>query len=387
MMWQRPWFRFLVYLAVTIGIAWFFWTARAAFSALLLSLGFAYILSPLIARIEALGVRRTIAVLAFVFSLFLGSALVLLFTIPLLIEQFAFLVEDLPEKLAQLQQVAVPWVEETFQISIPGSYKEITNRFRNLDMEQMEIWQRLSPVGSIIAQIGTSIVGTIAVVLNFVLIPVFTFYLLLDLPKVKAVIAEVIPPRYRESAFRIGNEMDAALASFIRGQLLVMLILGVLFSLALWIAGVRLWLLVGLFGGAMSFIPYFGGAASLLPGMILAYVEHSDLYHPLLVLVLFTGIQMVEGNLITPKIVGETVGLHPVVVMLALLIAAQFLGFIGVLIAVPLAAVLKVLAKELYDLYLTSEFYQGGPPTPEPVAAVAESTASTKGETLSSPEG
>ena len=197
----------------------------------------------------------------------------------------------------------------------------------------------------------------VAFVANLVLVPVVTFYLLRDWDVLVARVGTLIPRAYYGKIRELAQECHEILGAFIRGQLLVMLALGILYSVGLMLIGVRLGLLIGMLAGLASIVPYMGFVVGIVAALIAAFIQFHDVMHIVLVLVVFGIGQMIEGMVLTPLLVGDRIGLHPVAVIFAILAGGQLFGFIGILIALPVAAVIMVLLRHIHDFYKGSSLY------------------------------
>lgn len=193
--------------------------------------------------------------------------------------------------------------------------------------------------------------------MNFLLIPVVTFYLLRDWDIITQRVSELIPRPYYRTVNAITKDANSVLSSFLRGQLSVMLALGTIYTIGLWIVGVELSLLIGMGAGMISFVPYLGTIVGLIAGVIAALVQFADINHIIYVLIVFGIGQILEGFVLTPWLVGDRIGLHPVAVIFAVLAGGQLFGFVGVLLGLPLAAVVMVLLRHGHERYLSSKLY------------------------------
>ena len=217
-----------------------------------------------------------------------------------------------------------------------------------------------SGVAGFFSSVGRWLLNGILFIGNLVLFAFVAGYLLRDFDNIVATAKDLVPPRHRERLFKVGAKIDRQLKGFLRGQALVCLFLGVMYAIGLTIAGVPFGLVLGLFGGLASFVPYLGLILTIGPAVILCVVKYALLdWHLLVVLATFGIAQILEGTLITPKVVGKQVGLGPVWVILAVLVFGNALGFLGLLLAVPIAATLKVLILEGIDVYRGSTLFQG----------------------------
>ena len=309
----------------------------------------AYCFDPVADRLERAGLSRGWAVgLITLFALLLFVVLVLL-VIPTLIDQSAQLIETAPQLFERLQVVA-------------------TERFPELMDADSTIRKQLGELGAFIQSRGgelvngvlTSVSSLLNIVVLLVIVPVVAFYLLLDWDNMVARIDDQIPREHVDTVRRLAREMDNTLASFIRGQGTVCLILGVYYAVALMAVGLNFGLVVGAIAGFLTFIPYVGAlvGGGLAIGLAL-FQFWGDWLWILLVWAIFQSGQFVEGNILTPKLVGSSVGLHPVWLLFALSVFGSLFGFVGLLVAVPVAAVIGVVARFALERYRASELYRG----------------------------
>ncbi|WP_103332717.1 AI-2E family transporter [Pseudotabrizicola formosa] len=326
----------------------------------------AYFLDPVADRLERLGLSRVTATAVITLVMFLVVVLLVLAVIPTLIQQTTALVDAAPEISRNLQ---------TF----------LTERFPELSDETSIMRKTLADIGDFIQSKGgdlaqgvlTSAMSVISALVFIVVVPVVAFYLLLDWDKMVARVDAMIPRDHVVTVRRLAREIDGVLAGFVRGQLTVCLILGAYYSVALMLAGLQFGLVVGAIAGAVTFIPYVGAIIGGILAIGLALFQFwGDWVAIGIVAAIFAFGQFIEGNILTPKLVGSSVGLHPVWLLLALSAFGSLLGFAGMLIAVPVAASLGVLMRFAISQYQNSLLYRGVAPvhpspvqgaTPEPV--------------------
>ncbi|MFN3722594.1 MAG: AI-2E family transporter [Paracoccaceae bacterium] len=317
----------------------------------------AYFLDPVADRLQRTGLSRAAATAVITLLMFLVVVLLVLAVIPTLIQQTVALVNAAPDIARNLQ---------TF----------LTERFPDLTDETSIMRTTLADIGAFIQSKGadlaqglvTSAMSILGAVIFIVVVPVVAFYLLLDWDKMVARIDKMIPRDHVATVRQLAREIDAVLAGFVRGQLTVCLIVGTYYSIALMLAGLQFGLVVGAIAGAVSFIPYVGAIIGGVLAIGLAMFQFwGDWFAIGIVVAIFAIGQFIEGNILTPKLVGNSVGLHPVWLLLALSAFGALLGFAGMLIAVPVAAALGVLARFAIGQYQTSVLYRGVE-TPPPVA-------------------
>lgn len=322
------------------------------FTPFLISALIAYLCDPLVDRLESWKLSRTFSVVIVFFGMLILLILALLLLIPLLERQVAVLVAKMPEYLNWVQHTAVPWVSQRLGLS---------EMSLNLETLKPLIAQHWKGAGNLIAKAiasastsGLALVGGFA---SLVLVPVVTFYLLRDWDILMSRIRGLIPKQSEEKFVQIARESDEVLGSFIRGQLLVMLVLGLIYTIGLKLVGLELALLIGMLAGLVSFVPYLGFIIGILSAGIAVIVQTQDVIQLLPVLAVFGVGQLLESFLLTPWLVGDRIGLHPVAVIFAILAGGQLFGFFGILLALPVAAVVAVLLRHAHEQYTSSRVY------------------------------
>ena len=318
-----------------------------AFGALL-----AYLGDPLADRLENWKLRRTPAVSVVFAVMILVFAAVLLLLIPLLEHQIGRLLANLPRYAEWLKGVLIPWLNERFA----------------LDPKTFEVGEVVAVLKSHWSQAGglvTAVAGSLSRsgrvvaewMMNLLLIPVVAFYLLRDWDILVGKARDLLPKRIEPTVTRLARESDAVLGAFLKGQISVMIALGVIYTIGLWIIGLDLALLIGMVAGLISFIPYLGSLVGVIAACIAAIVQFQDVWSVVPVFIVFVVGQTLEGMLLTPWLVGDKVGLHPVAVIFSVLAGGQIFGFVGVLLALPVASVVMVLMRHVHDLYKDSDLY------------------------------
>lgn len=312
----------------------------------------AYVTDPLVDRLEARKVSRTLGTIIVFVGMFVVLLVLLLIGVPLLEQQITTLIEKLPNYIDWIQGTAAPWVQNKLQLD--GQVLDMAS----LKQAFIEHWQS---AGGIMASVAASVTSSGLVVLgwlmNLVLIPVVAFYLLRDWDVLVARIRALLPRATEPIVTRLARNCDEVLGAFLRGQLMAMLALGAIYSLGLWLVGLDLALLIGMVAGLLSFVPYLGFSIGLLAATIAVIVQYQDIYHLLLVVAVFGVGQVLEGMVLIPLLVGDRIGLHPVVVIFAIMAGGQLFGFFGMLLALPVAAVLMVLLHYAHERYLNSRLY------------------------------
>lgn len=324
---------------------------------------FAYMGDPLVDRLETYRMSRTVAVcLVFVVVTAL-TALALVLVVPLLQVQVLSLIDNVPAWAQWVQDVALP----KLGIKMPRGYQFDVESLRKFMTSH---WDGASGIASTafdyVSRSTPALLGFLA---NLFLIPIVSFYLLRDWDTMVLKIRKLIPRRLLPQASTFAAETDDVLSALIRGQLLVMLALAIIYSLGLWAIGLNVALLVGIMAGLVSFVPYLGFILGLLAASIAMLVQEQALMPLVYVIIVFTVGQMLEGGVLTPMLVGDRIGLHPVAVIFAIMAGGQLFGFVGVLVALPVAAVLAVLVRHALRRWERSTLYLDVDEVPPPVSA------------------
>jgi predicted PurR-regulated permease PerM len=265
------------------------------------------------------------------------------------------LYELAPQMLDWLQHTALPWAQAKLGLS-DGFWK--FDKVKAAISEHMG--QTTDIVSVVLSQATASSLALIGWLANLVLIPVVSFYLLRDWDVMMAKIRSLLPRDREERVVALAGECHEVLGAFVRGQLLVMLALGVIYAAGLMIVGLELGLLIGLIAGLAAIVPYMGFVIGIGAALIAGLFQFGgDLYPMIGIVAVFMVGQALEGMVLTPLLVGDRIGLHPVAVIFAILAGGELFGFTGVLLALPVAAVIMVLVRHVHDLYKDSEIYSG----------------------------
>jgi predicted PurR-regulated permease PerM len=339
-------------LAIVVAIVLVLWLLAPVLMPFAVAAGFAYLGDPLADRLERWHLSRTLAV-SVVFACMLLIVLgALLLLVPLVQAQVTRLIDNIPHYVEWLRSVALPWVQVHLHLDASSF---------DSDRIVTALKQHMGSVGGIAAHLlGTvsrSGFGLVAGLANLVLIPVVTFYLLRDWDVLVERIDRMLPRRQQPVIRRLASESNEVLGAFVRGQLLVMLALGVFYAAGLGLTGLSVGLLIGMVAGLLSFVPYLGFIIGFVAAIIAALVQFGDWTHVLLVCAVFAVGQLLEGYVLVPKLVGDKIGLHPVAVIFAVLAGGYLFGFLGVLLALPAASVILVLLRYLIERYRMSELY------------------------------
>lgn len=322
---------------------------------------FAYLLDPLVDRLEKRLGRGFSVALVFLVAAILVVGVVLVL-VPFIERQIGNFLGQLPIWVAWFQSHAVPWLHDRFGVS-----PEVLDTQRIFDALQKN-WKEAGGVAAtVVAKVSKSGLALVGWVLNLVMIPVVAFYLLRDWDVLVARIRVLIPRSVEPVVTRLSRESDDVLGAFLRGQLSVMVALGAYYGAALWLVGISVGPLIGMIAGLISFVPYLGAITGIVMALIAALVQYQDWTHVLLVAGVFAIGQTLEGYVLVPRLVGEKIGLHPVAVIFAVLAGGELFGFVGVLLALPVASVVMVLLRYGHERYTASELYRA---SDEPVIVV-----------------
>ena len=339
-----------IFLLVLGGFLWLLSPILAPFLAAAI---LAYIFDPLVNKLEARGLSRSIGAAIAVLLLLLAVILLLLIVLPLFYKEIAQLAEEFPSFIEKLKTSVIPWVNEKTGVVLTLDFSTI----RQFITENMSDASGIAK--KVFASVGGGGLALIGFLINLLLIPVVLFYLLRDWGILIANIDAAIPRRLHTSVTTMSREVDAVLSEFLRGQLAVMLIMSVFYVTGLWLVGLSFALPVGLITGLLVFVPYLGSGTGLVLGTVAAVMQFPSINGVALVWVVFAIGQLIEGFAVTPWLVGNRIGLHPVAVLFALLAFGQVFGFFGVLLALPASAAMLVGLRHLQSHYHGSKLYQG----------------------------
>ncbi len=336
----------LIFGALAIGLLYLLAPVLTPF---LLAALLAYLGDPLIDRLEARKMQRSWAVTLVFGVILLGLLLLLLFLIPLLTHQFKGLIQRLPAHIDWFQTMFCPGCEITW-----ASIRSLFN-LRSLQTQLIAFAQDMGDMaGSLLESFRASSTALFAWFANLVLVPVVTFYLLRDWDLLVARVRDLLPRRIEPVVSTLARESDEVIGAFLRGQFIVMVALGVLYSTGLAVIGLEFSLLIGMLAGLVSFVPYLGLITGILVASIAAFLQFHSLLSVIPVLIVFGVGQLISDLVLTPKLVGDRIGLHPVAVLFAVLAGGHLFGFFGILLALPVAAVIAVLLRHAQDEYLKS---------------------------------
>ena len=344
-----------VWWGVGLGFALFVYFLHPILTPFLVAIVLAYMFDPVVDRLERAGLSRTWGTVAVFGLLTVIMMTLLLVLVPLLAKQLLKLYQLAPLVLDWLQHTAMPWVQAKLGLS---------DSFWKFDKIKAAITEHMGQatdiVGIVLSQATASSLALIGFLANLVLIPVVAFYLLRDWNIMLAKIRNLLPRARADQIVSLAKECHDVLGAFVKGQLLVMLALGVIYSAGLMLVGLELGLLIGLMAGLAAIVPYMGFIVGIGAALIAGLFQFGgDLYPMLGIVAVFMVGQALEGTVLTPLLVGDKIGMHPVAVIFAILAGGELFGFTGVLLALPVAAVIMVLVRHVQELYKDSHAYKG----------------------------
>lgn len=346
-------FAALYWLVAATAVAWLLYLLDPVLTPFLAAGILSYILQPLVTRSARWRFMSRTSATALVMALLFGILVaLLLILLPLLRYESGMLMSKLPELLDIVRQRLLPLLEQYFGVSVQwdvATFKELLS----------EHWQSAGGVSAkVLPWLGSSGATLIALLMNLLLIPLVMFYLLRDWPQLLERIDGIIPRRWHAKTREIAGEVDVILAEFLRGQLSVMVLMSLFYALALMLTGMQFALPIGIVSGMLVFVPYLGAIIGLVLATLVALTQFDSFTGVLLVWGVFAAGQLIEGVVVTPKLVGDRIGLHPLGVIFALMAFGQLFGFFGVLLALPFSAMLLVGLRHLKDWYMASALYR-----------------------------
>ena len=316
----------------------------------------AYALTPMVNKLDDMGkgrLPRVVAVIVVELLFIIATLCLLLMIVPIVAKEIPLMREQIPLLADRITTGLTPWLAQ-FGINVSldiGSLKTLALKYLNANYEDV--------FGSLLSSIRVGGSVALAIVGNALLIPVALFYMLMDWDKFVARLLELVPPPMRKAFDSFTDEADSVLGQYLRGQMLVMLVMAAFYAIGLALFGLDLALPIGIFTGLAMFIPYLGFGIGLILAVLAGVLQFASIKAIVMVAVVYGIGQVVESFYLTPRMVGERIGLHPLAVIFALLAFGQVFGFVGVLIALPLSAVLLVAIRRIMQRYLISKLYKG----------------------------
>ena len=366
--------RKMIFLAVVLvlGLAY---VLRGVLVPLFLAFLLAYALDPFVDRLEALRVPRPLGAILVMLGIAGLFTVILIYAIPLFVDEVTDASATLPEKLRRLQALAEPWFATTLHITLPHSMNDLSKVLN----ERLQGSATMETART--ALFGT--LGYVGVALSALIVPVFALYLLIDFDRIVDRGEQLIPRRWTPAISSVARDIHKTLSGYVRGQLTANVVLAALYATGLRIVDIRLAVPIGVMTGMLAFVPYVGFTLGLLTALFMAVLDWQGVGTIVGVVAVMGGVQIIDGMVITPRIVGRSVGLAPLEVILTMMAAGSLFGFLGVLLAVPLGAVGKILIQRGVKAYLASAF-NNRPPGGEMARAVTRPAAATTVDAASS---
>lgn len=340
-------------IAIVTGVL--IWLLRPVLTPFAISIFFGYLGDPLVDWLETKRMSRTFAVFVVFFVMTALLALVVFLLVPLLGAQVGHFISEMPTYAIWIRGTALPWINLHAHIDLAPYFDP--EHLATMLREHMS--QAGGVAATVLGGLSRSSLFVIALLTNICLVPVLSFYFLRDWDVMVAQIRGLLPRPIEPTISRLAQQSNEMLGGFLRGQMAVMVSLGIIYTVGLWLVGLDLALLIGLIAGLVSFVPYLGVITGLLLSVIAALAQYGDGMHVLMVLAVFTVGPMLESFVLIPKLVGNKIGMHPVGVIFALMAGGALFGFLGVLLALPFSAVGMVLLRYGHERYTSSAMYAG----------------------------
>lgn len=312
----------------------------------------AYALDPFVDRLELWKVPRAIAAILVMVGISSLIVLVLMYAIPMFVDELRDAAQDLPSELQSLEHRLEPLMWQSFHIKMPHTLGELGHAIvERVQAQVPNVWSAVA-----LAAFGT--LSYVAVVLSALIVPVFALYLLIDFDRIVARAGQLVPRRWERPVREVARQVHKTLGGYVRGQLTANIVLGALYASGLRIVDIRLAVPIGVLTGMLAFVPYIGFFSGLFLALAMATLDWHGVGSLVGVVVVMGGVQLLDAMIITPRIVGRSVGLAPLEVLLTMMAAGTLFGFFGVILAVPLGAVVKILVQRVVKVYLASDFYR-----------------------------
>ena len=352
---KDPLLRRIFILAGIAFAGWIIYLLRPVLAPFVAAFVLAYLFNPLVIRLMKIGLPRWLSIS----SVFVGISVILMlatwYLLPMLWDQLVYAKNSLPGAVNWINHTVQPWISRTFHVEL---LKLDLSEFSNMVMEYIQTNYSADSLQQVLARIAQSGLSIIHIGGLVVLIPIITFYFLVDWENMLQRLRLLIPRPYEPKVVQILGECDDVLGAFVKGQFLVMFLLGVVYAVGLQVVGIEVGLIIGMIAGLASIIPYLGFATGIIAAVVACLLQYGlDWVHLLLVGGVFMIGQIVESYILQPFLLGDKIGLSPVAVVFSILAGAQLFGFVGMLIALPVAAVIVVLLRHARQSYESSDWY------------------------------
>jgi len=344
----NPWVRLVLIIAAFSASVFLIYYMRSIFFPLVLAFVIAYVLDPVVDRLSKPFFPRALISGLLVLILIVVFILILIYFVPKLFGEVLNFFKSIPDYVEKIKTLLEPHIQKLHE-KYPIEVDKIINSL------SAEVEKKLPDIAesatNIFLNTFTNLLSFILGLIKLIFIPIFTFFLLKDIDKIRTWTRNHLPFRHKDKIVSLVNEIDTVLGSYLRGQLLICLVVGFYYSIGFILIGVPFGLMFGILIGAVNFVPYMGVFVGVIPALLLTLAETGSFTKILMIFILYAAQQIWDGMYLTPSILGKKVGLHPVFILLSLMIFGKLFGIIGILIAVPSAAVLKVLIKRWLQSY------------------------------------
>lgn len=341
-----------IWLSVGVGLAALLYLLQPILFPFLFAAVLAYVLLPLVHRLDRRRVPRTASVLLVLLLASGVLGLLVVIVLPLIVRELTALADRVPAWIDTLDESVAPWINARLGTSFSLDLETVVAALRDLVATSDGLGQR------VLTSLKLGGLGLVGLFANLVLIPIVLFFMLRDGERFLARLERFVPRRWHAGTMTFVRESDRMLGQYLHGQVLVLLVMSVFYTAGLWLTGLEAFLPIGIVTGLLTFIPYLGASVGFALATLAAFMEFGDVTRVAWVWGVFFVGQAIEGNFVTPKLVGGAIGLHPLAVIFALLAFGQLFGFTGLLLALPASAVVAVAARMLAERYFSSEFYR-----------------------------
>lgn len=330
-------YRRLFLILVSIAGLYFMYRVRIVLVPFIFAFFIAYLLNPLVKFVEKRNLPKCWAILWVYLVVFVLSGIIIVFGVPHILNELNLLISDIPKLTAEVQSIVAHVQTRYSRFALPEGVRQIINE-RIINFQEL----LLNAVRAGMA----SLVKLISYLISLVIAPVFAFYILKDIEQIKNSVTLTIPRKYRSDVLAIGRDIEEIISAFLRGHLLVCIIVGVLTGFGMFLIGLDFALIIGVIAGVAELVPFLGPLIAAIPAISLALLvsRETAVYATIVILI----VQQLENSVISPKILGESMGLHPLIVIFSIMAGGELYGFLGILIAVPVAATLKVILRYIY---------------------------------------
>ena len=344
-------------IAVVLGLGYLL---RGVLVPLFVAFLVAYALDPMVDRLEALKVPRSLGAFLVMLTIATLFVVTLVYAVPVFLDELIDASQDFPSQVDRLKSRVEPWMWQNFHVKMPHTLNELGKALSE---------RTQGNIPTLTSAATSAIFGTLSyvgVLLSALIVPVFALYLLIDFDRIVAYVRTLIPRRYERPVSDVAKQIHKTLGGYVRGQLTANIVLGALYATGLRVIDIRLAVPIGVLTGMLAFVPYFGFATGLVLALAMAILDWHGVGQIVGVVAVMGLVQVLDGMVITPRIVGRSVGLAPLEVLVTMMGAASLFGFLGVLLAVPLGAVVKILVQRGVKAYLGSDFYRRIPTSTPP---------------------